>query len=415
MCGEHRGYGDPYAIMTGPPPRMRGAPRVQRHWRGAVWNTPAYAGSTFRSRRSSSKMPDHPRVCGEHALGRRLSRLHVGPPPRMRGARHVRVDPHVHDRTTPAYAGSTSARSRGTATGPDHPRVCGEHTSRRAVLPDRPRYKRPSQDKDCPKQSPNKIDEARAHNSKLSGSQRGQGGLSGSRAGSSTSNYNSAGCAPAGGPTSEALARPTTSPGPTSARSTTTRHASPIGPPTNSKRGGAALLTSHGPLLTSFTRRRKPRAIPNFRRPLSRSVEPPARPGPRPRPVGGRCDAPYCCLSGGSIPARRATPKRQSPCAALRAYQACPCGRPTATGTAAPASGHCCRSSRRPPPGNRRSPGRHSRLWTAAKSAAAPDHIPTACRNTTAAGCVTPRPNQGFPLRFLLLRQLRSAASHRYY
>ena len=86
---------------------MRGTriqPRRHSRWAGII---PAYAGNTLLSRRTGTRLGDHPRVCGEHAGGQAACAGVSGSSPRMRGTRRI---------------------SRLIATRPrDHPRVCGEH------------------------------------------------------------------------------------------------------------------------------------------------------------------------------------------------------------------------------------------------------------------------------------------------
>ncbi len=86
---------------------MRGTriqPRRHSRWAGII---PAYAGNTLLSRRTGTRLGDHPRIRGEHAGGQAACAGVSGSSPRMRGTRRI---------------------SRLIATRPrDHPRVCGEH------------------------------------------------------------------------------------------------------------------------------------------------------------------------------------------------------------------------------------------------------------------------------------------------
>src|SRR5205823_3815964 len=70
---------------------------------------------------------DHPRVRGEHSDSGRMPHNAQGPSPRTRGAHSAAIATLSARGTIPAYAGSTSARSRSLAYAPDHPRVRGEH------------------------------------------------------------------------------------------------------------------------------------------------------------------------------------------------------------------------------------------------------------------------------------------------
>ena len=92
---------------------------------------PAYAGSTSMTMPLSSPCGDHPRVCGEHIDWKGRVVYLGGSSPRMRGAQtQVRVAVHPRG-IIPAYAGSTPFRPPTDSRPRDHPRVCGEHHSRR--------------------------------------------------------------------------------------------------------------------------------------------------------------------------------------------------------------------------------------------------------------------------------------------
>ena len=129
---------------------------------------PAYAGNTKQCFHYRFVMGDHPRVCGEHSLSPRTSRVGTGSSPRMRGTRHhsgrcafdggiipayagntipvrglariiagssprmrgtpaVYQKPHILAGIIPAYAGNTYVGQWRQYDQRDHPRVCGEH------------------------------------------------------------------------------------------------------------------------------------------------------------------------------------------------------------------------------------------------------------------------------------------------
>ena len=91
---------------------------------------PAYAGSTPTRRRRRRSWRDHPRIRGEHGAGIALSKRRVGSSPHTRGAPRPRPRRRRGDRIIPAYAGSTRARRRQCAAERDHPRIRGEHSWR---------------------------------------------------------------------------------------------------------------------------------------------------------------------------------------------------------------------------------------------------------------------------------------------
>ena len=69
---------------------------------------------------------DHPRVCGEKALGNSIALPQWGSPPRVRGKGGLAGLDSGDERITPACAGKSRALSGGPDGWKDHPRVCGE-------------------------------------------------------------------------------------------------------------------------------------------------------------------------------------------------------------------------------------------------------------------------------------------------
>ena len=94
---------------------------------------PAYAGSTRYSTRCSRDGRDHPRVCGEHRPRRALVAGCAGSSPRMRGAQRRLAALSASVGIIPAYAGSTLTHPALIHAAQDHPRVCGEHRRIRQV------------------------------------------------------------------------------------------------------------------------------------------------------------------------------------------------------------------------------------------------------------------------------------------
>ena len=127
VCGEH-GHVFVYPVIyLGSSPRMRGTPvhRVEQISHGGI--IPAYAGNTTCSACKIYSRRDHPRVCGEHNIGRIRGIRTPGSSPRMRGTRHG-CEPVVQvGGIIPAYAGNTLNRLTASISIRDHPRVCGEH------------------------------------------------------------------------------------------------------------------------------------------------------------------------------------------------------------------------------------------------------------------------------------------------
>ena len=106
---------------------MRGAPPQRMLPSDGPRIIPAYAGSTSMCDLGIASRWDHPRVCGEHYIGRAHPVYLYGSSPRMRGAQLPASSSHFTIGIIPAYAGSTSARAKIVGLPEDHPRVCGEH------------------------------------------------------------------------------------------------------------------------------------------------------------------------------------------------------------------------------------------------------------------------------------------------
>ncbi|PLS27331.1 hypothetical protein CGZ88_0858 [Bifidobacterium anseris] len=119
---------------TGSSPRLRGAPEHhgrRREWRGII---PALAGSTSSALSTARTNWDHPRACGEHQTETGRQAWQSGSSPRLRGARVLCGQAWGAHGIIPALAGSTRSRLMCRAAPRDHPRACGEHTTRRSVM-----------------------------------------------------------------------------------------------------------------------------------------------------------------------------------------------------------------------------------------------------------------------------------------
>ena len=89
LRGEHSAVRIHIGRECGSSPPTRGAPRTPRshNRRGRI--IPAYAGSTRTTLWDIWRLPDHPRLRGEHEQGRKTSRALYGSSPPTRGARVV--------------------------------------------------------------------------------------------------------------------------------------------------------------------------------------------------------------------------------------------------------------------------------------------------------------------------------------
>ena len=66
MCGEHVGDFLNEFLTSGSSPHVRGAPEADVRGVRPAGIIPACAGSTERHRDSTPYVRDHPRMCGEH-------------------------------------------------------------------------------------------------------------------------------------------------------------------------------------------------------------------------------------------------------------------------------------------------------------------------------------------------------------
>ena len=128
VCGEHPASTFATLSGKGSSPRMRGA--LMRHANPVSLERiiPAYAGSTACAATSGTRVWDHPRVCGEHTTKETMSNWELGSSPRMRGAPGGSLSSLILIGIIPAYAGSTRLRAMPAGARRDHPRVCGEHS-----------------------------------------------------------------------------------------------------------------------------------------------------------------------------------------------------------------------------------------------------------------------------------------------
>ena len=106
---------------------MRGTLLVMLAVSVAMGIIPAYAGNTEFADCTMAKYGDHPRVCGEHSMGRKRTHKRPGSSPRMRGTLVRLALGYDVLGIIPAYAGNTPFLGSFVIHYRDHPRVCGEH------------------------------------------------------------------------------------------------------------------------------------------------------------------------------------------------------------------------------------------------------------------------------------------------
>ena len=113
----------------GSPPHMRGKAAHRPFHTAHAGITPAYAGKRRLQPKGTFWGRDHPRICGEKG-GRSFAPLPCpGSPPHMRGKVIHGDGGMCSPGITPAYAGKSSRSARTSTNCRDHPRICGEKRS----------------------------------------------------------------------------------------------------------------------------------------------------------------------------------------------------------------------------------------------------------------------------------------------
>ena len=113
--------------MIGSPPQVRGKQSVYKSVCAVPRITPAGAGKTSSSYRTTIHLQDHPRRCGENSITAAVLWVHGGSPPQVRGKRDAMLRVRQCLRITPAGAGKTCCRACTPCRCRDHPRRCGEN------------------------------------------------------------------------------------------------------------------------------------------------------------------------------------------------------------------------------------------------------------------------------------------------
>ena len=109
MCGEHFNCEEVALMRVGSSPHVRGAlagTSGDDETRGII---PACAGSTPCQAPFTYPAGDHPRMCGEHAIGLDVGRVAEGSSPHVRGAHMTKCHVCMSRGIIPACAGSTGS------------------------------------------------------------------------------------------------------------------------------------------------------------------------------------------------------------------------------------------------------------------------------------------------------------------
>ena len=135
--GEHAWPTFPSSDRNGSSPHTRGALLRQRAFVFPPRIIPAYAGSTASDGASVYSPRDHPRIRGEHCQRSSVAPPIWGSSPHTRGAPAPSRNHQLQSRIIPAYAGSTRGSAHCRIGGRDHPRIRGEHIRAKAYDPNR--------------------------------------------------------------------------------------------------------------------------------------------------------------------------------------------------------------------------------------------------------------------------------------
>ena len=126
-CGENWEAQSRCSRRVGSPPRMRGKLNQPVPFSCQEGITPAHAGKTFLMRSPLPLSRDHPRACGENSSKLSACPCVMGSPPRMRGKQLPLGGKIADGGITPAHAGKTPRSCCRCSPAGDHPRACGEN------------------------------------------------------------------------------------------------------------------------------------------------------------------------------------------------------------------------------------------------------------------------------------------------
>ena len=130
LCGEKFLFNNVHQNFRGSPPPMRGKVEMLNPIFDFGRITPAYAGKSIIMVDLPRIIKDHPRLCGEKRKISLSSLGDRGSPPPMRGKAEVMQTMTDLIRITPAYAGKSNTITDFRKVKGDHPRLCGEKSKR---------------------------------------------------------------------------------------------------------------------------------------------------------------------------------------------------------------------------------------------------------------------------------------------
>ena len=126
-CGENSSSLRAWRRARGSSPRVRGKHHLRPVKDASLRLIPARAGKTQGAVGAEGQGEAHPRACGENMVGPLKGTPGRGSSPRVRGKPIRHRPPPARRRLIPARAGKTSSRSTPMTRMPAHPRACGEN------------------------------------------------------------------------------------------------------------------------------------------------------------------------------------------------------------------------------------------------------------------------------------------------
>ena len=128
-CGEQNAMLFLIPYVNGSSPHVRGTAIVQQQEGPSFRFIPARAGNSFQTYPIKHRRTVHPRTCGEQSFPRGLDDKNYGSSPHVRGTDNALTDIIVISRFIPARAGNSNSLLLLIHSMAVHPRTCGEQSS----------------------------------------------------------------------------------------------------------------------------------------------------------------------------------------------------------------------------------------------------------------------------------------------
>ena len=127
MCGDYYSFSTNSSSISGSPLHVRGLHFPYLSFLFCFRITPACAGTTYRQRRVSKRVKDHPCICGDYVANKATNLDKQGSPLHVRGLQYNGIINCFLIRITPACAGTTITHRYSICCYQDHPCMCGDY------------------------------------------------------------------------------------------------------------------------------------------------------------------------------------------------------------------------------------------------------------------------------------------------